>query len=245
MDELETYFQEKLSLIAESRELVSGDSEDTKKIMIEMYSLMADFKKRIKIQKQELERWRSQLTTANRCLKLVESSSFRLKDCSTGIPSHLITRVSPTAQAAVSSQATNSGNSGPGKSRLNVTQVTCLTLQEFSSIPKYMKGRATYDTLNTAVEELNAAIKDKYTFIGKNFANIKDLSQKKRYKVLKSQETKDTKGLYFVTSDDLKKTTVLKSEQNRRNLLTILRHVGKLREVRGPGSIVRFVAIKC
>jgi len=244
MDELENYFLDKLSLISSCRELTSGDTEDTRRIMIELYELLADFKKKIHFQKQELARWRSQLAAANRCLKFVENSSGRLKDCSSNIPAHLTTRVSPAVQAPNAPNQVSSGTSGASKPRVTVTQVACLTIQEFNSIPKYMKGRATYDILNTAVEELNTAIKEKYMFLAKTFANIPQLEQKKRYKMLKSQESKDTKGIHFVTNDDLKKTTVLKSETNRRNLLTILRHFTRIREVRGPGSIVRFAAIK-
>ena len=118
-----------------------------------------------------------------------------------------------------------------------------MTMQEYEAIPKYMKGRTQYQTLGTAVTELNTALESKYTFLSRPFASLPKPADKKRYKVMKSQETKDTRGLYFVTADDLKECALMKSEFNRRNLLTVLRHFQKIREIRGPGSIVRWTPV--
>ena len=56
--------------------------------------------------------------------------------------------------------------------------------------------------------------------------------------------SQDTKGVHFVTSEELRECSHLKSETGRRSLLTILRHFGLVREVRGPGSIVRFAVVR-
>jgi len=240
MEELEKYLDNRLALIVESRELVGGDREETRSIMTELAGHIANFRRKVQEQKEELAAWRCQLANAARCLKLIETSKERVSDCSGKIPPHMLKQPSPVV--AKPPETDDPGRAE--KPKLSLPQVSCLTLTEYNSIPKYMKGRAQYDTLNTAVEEINIAIRNKYTFLSKPFSSISSLADKKKWKMLKSQDNQDTKGVRFITADDLKQSPLLKSETNRRNLLTILRHFQRIREVRGPGSIVRYVAIK-
>ena len=60
---------------------------------------------------------------------------------------------------------------------------------------------------------------------------------------LRTLETKDTKGVYFVVADDLRGGACLKNETNRRTVFPILRHLQLTREIRGPGSVVRFAVV--
>ncbi len=60
---------------------------------------------------------------------------------------------------------------------------------------------------------------------------------------MKSQETRDTRGVHFVVADDLKKCDTLKTESSRRTIFTILRHFQLIREIRGPQSLVRYSVI--
>ena len=60
---------------------------------------------------------------------------------------------------------------------------------------------------------------------------------------MKALETRETKGLYFVVADDLKASDSLKSESSRRSIFTILRHLQRIREIRGPGPILRYAAL--
>jgi len=253
MEDLEKFFAQRLSLIVDSRALVSGDREETRLIMLELASLLADIRKRVQQQKQELAGWRHQLASAAGCLRLIEASKVKVADCTAKIPPHLLKQEPSPPAAAVaagprrtSPAETNSTEASAARTKATFPQVSCLTLQEYNSIPKYMKGRAQYDTLNTAVDEMNAAIKTKYSFLARPFTGLASLSDKKKWKEFKSQENNDTKakGLRFITAEELKNSSLLKSESNRRNLLTILRHFQRIREIRGPGSIVRYVAIK-
>ena len=129
------------------------------------------------------------------------------------------------------------------KPKVNVTQVSYLTLDEFDKIPKYMKGRAQYETLTNTVEEFNSILLAKYTFLSRPLKELNPV-EKKRRNVLRSQDSADTKGVFFVTNEELKYGTLLKSETGRRSLLTILRHFHRIREIRGPGSLIRYAAVK-
>lgn len=70
----------------------------------------------------------------------------------------------------------------------------CVTL-------RYMKGRVTYDQLNTAVQSINTAVIAKYKILHQSVKTLNNYTRKLHQR-FKDQETKDTKGtlmeeLYF------------------------------------------------
>ena len=78
-----------------------------------------------------------------------------------------------------------------------------------------MKGRLGYDNVNTSIQEFNAALEARYAFLAKGFQAMASMALKKRYKEMKSNETRDTRGVFFVVADDLKNSETLKSEASR------------------------------
>ena len=106
-----------------------------------------------------------------------------------------------------------------------------------------MKGRLGYDNVNTSIQEFNSALEARYAFLAKGFQATASMALKKRYKEMKSNETRDTRGVFFVVADDLKNSETLKSEASRRVIFTILRHFQLIREIRGPLSLVRYAAV--
>ena len=57
---------------------------------------------------------------------------------------------------------------------------------------------------------------------------------------MRSQESREVRGMFFVVGDDLKNSQTLKNESARKNIFTILRHFQLIREIRGPQSLVRY-----
>ena len=57
-------------------------------------------------------------------------------------------------------------------------------------------------------------------------------------KVFREQETKETKGIYFFTDNELKNTQVLKLDATGRAILGILRHLNRIKDV--GGSLKRY-----
>ena len=72
----------------------------------------------------------------------------------------------------------------------SIAQVAYITLVQFDTIPKYMKGRATYEVINAAVDELNSALTEKYRFLGGRMADLPNPRAKKRHQALRAQESK-------------------------------------------------------
>ena len=50
-------------------------------------------------------------------------------------------------------------------------------------------------------------------------------------------------GLHFVVDSDIKRWSSLKMDTAGKSLLTLLRTLKRLREVRGPASLVRYAAL--
>ena len=63
------------------------------------------------------------------------------------------------------------------------------------------------------------------------------------FQEMKSLETKEAKGCRFVVADDLRSAASWKSEGQRKNIFTILRHFQRIKEIRGPGQILRYAIL--
>ena len=65
----------------------------------------------------------------------------------------------------------------------------------FSSFNRYMKGRLSYQQVNTFIDELNKAFTAKYKLLRQKKSTMNDRNRK-LYAALKMQESKDTKGTF-------------------------------------------------
>ncbi|KAK3608167.1 hypothetical protein CHS0354_034125 [Potamilus streckersoni] len=120
-------------------------------------------------------------------------------------------------------------------------EIQYLTVEEFEAVPKYMKGRMNYKQVNAMIDEMNKAYGAKYKLLKQKKSSLNDVNRK-RYELYKLQESKDTAGCYFIVDDDIKEFSVKKMDNTSRSILTILRHCGRIKEVRG-GRLVRYVLV--
>ncbi|XP_073346536.1 SKA complex subunit 1 isoform X2 [Pagrus major] len=106
---------------------------------------------------------------------------------------------------------------------------------------KYMKGRATYDQLNAVVQSINTAVMAKYKILHQSLKSLNS-NARKLHQRFKNQETKDTKGQYFVVEDDIREFTQMKVDKRFQGILNMLRHCQRLRELRG-GGLIRYMLL--
>ncbi|NXP57004.1 SKA1 protein, partial [Chloropsis cyanopogon] len=127
----------------------------------------------------------------------------------------------------------------PAKEKKSIKEAALITTEEFESVPAYMKGRITYDQINAALQEMNKAVVGKYKIL---YQPLKSMSAPVRnlYHRFIEEETKDTKGLFFVVEDDIKEFTQLKVDKRFHTILSILRHCQRVKEIRGSG-LIRYV----
>ncbi|XP_065181014.1 spindle and kinetochore-associated protein 1-like [Sycon ciliatum] len=117
--------------------------------------------------------------------------------------------------------------------------LTYITLAEFNDVPKYIRGRLAYDSVNMAVECLNQAYSFKYQLIAVPKSQLTDAEIKKR-KAYRAQEMKDVEGKHFITDHDIRTTTSFKVDTQGRAIIALLRHCKRLKEVHG-GGFTRYV----
>lgn len=125
--------------------------------------------------------------------------------------------------------------------------ITHISPQEFDSLPKYLKGRLTVAKINSLVDDFNKFISEKYTLLARSNPAKLSLDQRQKYLEWKNSETEDTFGKFFITEADLKAKSSsstnngFKFDQVTRNILTILRQIGRIKENRSSGGIIRYI----
>ncbi|XP_062870446.1 spindle and kinetochore-associated protein 1 [Trichomycterus rosablanca] len=125
--------------------------------------------------------------------------------------------------------------------RSQIKELEFITVQEFDSIPQYMKGRVTYDQLNAAVKNVNTAVTAKYKILQQPVKSLNNASRKLHQR-FKDQETKHTKGQFFVVEEDLCELAQLKVDKRFVGMLNMLRHCQRLKELRG-GGLTRYLLL--
>ncbi|NXY74732.1 SKA1 protein, partial [Glareola pratincola] len=127
----------------------------------------------------------------------------------------------------------------PTKETRLIKEAPLITAEEFESVPAYMKGRLTYGQINAVVQEINKAVVGKYKILHQPLKSMNATVRNLYHRYLE-EETKDTKGEFFIVEADIKEFTQLKLDKRFHSILSILRHCQRVREVRGS-RLVRYV----
>ncbi|KAM5222139.1 SKA complex subunit 1 [Ctenodactylus gundi] len=127
----------------------------------------------------------------------------------------------------------------PPKEQRNIKEMLFISTDEFNSIPSYMKSRLTYCQINDVIKEINKAVISKYKIVHQPKRSMNSVTRNLYHRFI-NEETKDTKGTYFVVEADIKEFTTLKVDKRFHVILNILRHCRRLSEVRG-GGLTRYV----
>ncbi|NXM29819.1 SKA1 protein, partial [Oxyruncus cristatus] len=127
----------------------------------------------------------------------------------------------------------------PAKKRRVIKEIALITAEEFQVVPVYLKGRLACGQINAVVEEINKAVVAKYKIMGRPVKSM-GFTAKNLYDRFIKEETKDTKGEFFVVEADIKAFTQLKTGKRFHCVMTILRHCHRVREVRAS-KLVRYI----
>nr|XP_044990559.1 spindle and kinetochore-associated protein 1-like [Jaculus jaculus] len=108
------------------------------------------------------------------------------------------------------------------------------TIDEFNGVPAYMKSHLTYCQINDVIKEINKAVARKYKIMHQPKASMNSENRNLCHRFI-NEETKDTKGHYFIVEADIKEFTTLKANKRFHVILNILQHGWRLSEARGGG----------
>uniref|UniRef100_A0A8D0LBY7 SKA complex subunit 1 n=1 Tax=Sphenodon punctatus TaxID=8508 RepID=A0A8D0LBY7_SPHPU len=102
-----------------------------------------------------------------------------------------------------------------------------------------MRGRLTYQQINGVIEEINKAVVSKYKILRQPMKSMNNANRNLCHR-FQEEETKDTKGNFFIVEADIKEFTQLKVDKRFHSILSILRNCQRVREARGA-RLVRYV----
>ncbi|CAG8758912.1 11613_t:CDS:2, partial [Ambispora leptoticha] len=142
------------------------------------------------------------------------------------------------AQSAVTITSTSTTTKSTNGNSASSSSLSYITIPEFDTVPKYILNRLTREKINEAIDDFNKLLADKYRILKMNTSSMNQ-NLKARYWEYKEAITEETKGKKFITENDIKNTNLkinLKMDATGRAIFAVLRHVGKLKEVRGGGK---------
>ncbi|CAL4115155.1 unnamed protein product, partial [Meganyctiphanes norvegica] len=253
---LDQGLRDSISTLSICASLRGGWGPDTVLEVSSIATELGDIKWNIEHLKDSMTRAKQDLKYSVKLKEKMLNLSKRLDHMKTNLPHHLPTNKSTGSSASakvkeeVNNAKDNKENVSPQKTLNNqnksatkqITIIEYITVEEFESVPKYIRGRLQYDQVNNIVDQINKTLEAKYTLLRKPRAKASDVEMK-QITACKRQENNETKGLYFVVDEDLKRWSSLKLDPAVRSMLTVLRTLKRLREVRGPGSLVRYAAL--
>ncbi|XP_027888846.1 SKA complex subunit 1 [Xiphophorus couchianus] len=237
LEEICQHFQNKLSSLQCMLDLSAADfpQQKIKKLGQEVLGLgriLEEFEECVDQQKEQLK----QLKELEKLFQNDLESVQHMKD---NFPAHIPKRKSPVKDNKPADDQPAQAEKTKKISRNLVKELDYITVQEYESIPQYMKGRVSYEQLNAVVEGINTTVAAKYRILCQPLKALNNHSRKLQ-QLFKDQETKDTKGQFFVVEEDMREFTQMKVDKRFQGILNMLRHCQRLREVRG-GGLVRYV----
>jgi hypothetical protein len=129
------------------------------------------------------------------------------------------------------------------QSQLSSQNIGLLSEEEFEQVPKYLKGRLTATKINSFIQYFNRFLAEKYGILFRSNPAKLSIDQRQKFFEWKAAELEELGGRIFLTEADFKAKNGqghFKFDQVARNILTILRQVGRIKEVRSSG-IIRYV----
>ena len=113
-----------------------------------------------------------------------------------------------------------------------IPQVQIVGKNEFDSVPKYVRGRLTQGRLNDSINEFNEELMAKYRILQMPCSRMakKEYDLHEKYQ---KEETKETKKLFWLSTDDFKNSRNFTFDQTGRAIFQVLRHLKRLKMISG------------
>ncbi|KAB7507640.1 Spindle and kinetochore-associated protein 1 [Armadillidium nasatum] len=258
LEELESGFNSKLSDLKVLNYIRGGWDKDTVEEILELQKELACISQIVGQYKEILQNGREEIEETKKLCLQIDALSDRLTYMKNNLPSHLPsvpdcvvpekTENEPLCNSLPVPAAFTKADENiikskdppkPAKTQKALPKVSYITLDEYELVPKYTKGRIPYTKVNSTIDDINKTVESKYGLMRKPRSKLSpiEMSMVDEYK---RQMNKDTKGFYFVVDEDIKNFTQMKLDPSGRNTLTILRTLKRLKEVRGPGNLIRY-----
>uniref|UniRef100_A0A0A9Y557 SKA complex subunit 1 n=1 Tax=Lygus hesperus TaxID=30085 RepID=A0A0A9Y557_LYGHE len=158
----------------------------------------------------------------------------------------------PEPTPSISNNAFHSTLKGPEASHLQPPKtpkpvndlevaISYISNQDFVKIPAYMKGRLRVDDVNSFVTQFNSVLNQKLALLQKPKKSLKLKKEMDLVTEWKEQNVPSLSGQYFLSAKDFVSLINYKFSKKDFSIITILRHVQRIRETR-VGKTVFYVA---
>ncbi|KAF1410755.1 Spindle and kinetochore-associated protein 1, partial [Spheniscus humboldti] len=246
LEDLCFHINTKISTIKKTLQLRNIGQEPSLKSMLckighEMV-LLHDLLNKMEMEVQQQEKLKNLLKELHKSAERDQNEAQHLRE---NIPPHLpkptqncITGLTAKCEEQTKVAELERAKKPTKESRL-IKEAPLITAEEFESVPAYMKGRLTYNQINAVVQDMNKAVMGKYKILHQPLKSM-NAAVRNLYHRFLEEETKDTKGEFFIVEADIKEFTQLKVDKRFHRILNILRHCQRVREVRGS-RLVRYV----
>ncbi|XP_005090216.1 spindle and kinetochore-associated protein 1 [Aplysia californica] len=247
LEKFVAHFSHKLSILKNALMLSDATldeeyeevSENLDSTLDSLQSLMKSLRRQVEQQKKHMEHVED---IKNQTVALSEHVRYAVDNIPTKLPAKKAkSATAPNVSAPPLSQQPDQIMTSQ-TSVQRCTYLEFLTVEQFDAVPKYMKGRMTYEKVNSVIEKLDHVYVEKYKILKQKKLSLNDVNRK-RYEAFRRQETKDTQGVEFVVERDISDFSSLKIDNALRKILTILRHCCLIYEIRGEGH-VRFAIVR-
>ncbi|KAK7070446.1 Spindle and kinetochore-associated protein 1 [Halocaridina rubra] len=245
---LEECLHQKVSALKISMDIRGGWGEDTVGEIEDLNRELESMRSNVNSLKETVTQAKRDLASAYALLKRLQELSCVALHMKENLPRHLPSAGASCHKGSKEKAASNNAErqekaskTGCGKSK-KIQTIQYISINEFESISKYIRGRLQYEQINNAINELNKAIETKYALMSRPRAKISEFDMR-IVTSCRHHENKETKGLYFVVDSDIKRWSNMRLDTAGRTILTILRTLKRLREIRGPGNLIRYVAL--
>ncbi|XP_076356110.1 SKA complex subunit 1-like isoform X2 [Tachypleus tridentatus] len=246
LENLAEYFLEKTEFLKKCLLLRNMDSSSMGVIQ-SIQEHIVQLKNLLVKMREEVDYIQKNLKNYEELQKKLQELDQRLDYCNQNIPQALVHQLSSLTRLEMEKVKDQSPKEAVGvkpkkKPILKVPNIYHVTPDEFTGVPKYMKGRLNCETVNRVIDGLNKALLAKYALL-QTPRNQLEKGALKKYKDYKTQENKETQGLWFCIQEDLANYSNIQWDNVTRSAITILRHCGRIKEIRSPGGLVRFTVI--
>lgn len=243
LEEISQHVHDKISSLQLMLDLSAVDipQQKMKKLGQELFTLerlLEELEKCVNQQKQHLKH----LKEVEECFQKTLEDVAHIKD---NIPTHIPRKpdlVSGNEAGRNQHEAADYQADGNKKTSKNlIKEMEFITMPEFESIPQYMKGRVSYEQLNAVVQSFNTAVTAKYKILHQSGKTLNNHSRKLQQR-FKDQQTKETRGQFFIVEEDIREFTQTKVDKRFQGILNMLRHCQRIRELRG-GGVTRYMLL--
>lgn len=145
----------------------------------------------------------------------------------------------PEEFASYRDEAANTSSTGGHRWRSS-DYIVPLTVEELAGVPKYARGRMAFAEINRLVGSFNDILEAKYRLLSLPASKVASW-QYVKFAAYRQQETAETVHRRFLTEGDLVgKASLFDSRRKVASFFVLMRHCGRIQEIRGPGKISRY-----